>query len=325
MAQRGGVVDDHDDVARGHRREVRGAQQRGARGRSATRQHDLLPRVPGAVRERRRRRDARVYGQPRAQLARPALHPAELGPRGGPRVDRDRSRSRRRRGHRRAQAQHPSRSVRFDSARMKRARPPPPPGRCPSAPPTSFPPDPPPGARGSACACSPARTARSSSRWRARATGCTGRGPTRPSARTSSTSSTAARAARTSSACWRCRIDDRRDRRRVHHLPDRPRRLPVRLPRLLRPRAPRRPGPDARGARAGARPLPSARSACTASRPTSSPATQPSIALARGAGFRLEGFSPRYLLIGGQWRDHERYAITADEHAAARAAASQAA
>ena len=50
------------------------------------------------------------------------------------------------------------------------------------------------------------------------------------------------------------------------------------------------------------------------------PGNAPSVGLARGAGFRLEGYSPRYLLIGGRWRDHERYAITADEHAQNQAA-----
>jgi [ribosomal protein S5]-alanine N-acetyltransferase len=43
------------------------------------------------------------------------------------------------------------------------------------------------------------------------------------------------------------------------------------------------------------------------------PGNQASIALASGAGFSREGFSPRYLKIGGRWRDHERWAILADD------------
>lgn len=39
-----------------------------------------------------------------------------------------------------------------------------------------------------------------------------------------------------------------------------------------------------------------------------------SLGLIRALGFRREGFSPKYLKIGGRWRDHERWAILAEEY-----------
>ena len=41
------------------------------------------------------------------------------------------------------------------------------------------------------------------------------------------------------------------------------------------------------------------------------PANRASIALAAGAGFQLDDCPPRYLKIGGQWRDHERWLMMA--------------
>jgi ribosomal-protein-alanine N-acetyltransferase len=42
------------------------------------------------------------------------------------------------------------------------------------------------------------------------------------------------------------------------------------------------------------------------------PDNVPSLALVKRAGFKLEGYSPRFLKIRGRWRDHERWAILAE-------------
>jgi len=45
------------------------------------------------------------------------------------------------------------------------------------------------------------------------------------------------------------------------------------------------------------------------------PGNTRSIAVVRRLGFQKEGFSRRYLKVGGEWRDHERWALLAEDFA----------
>lgn len=48
------------------------------------------------------------------------------------------------------------------------------------------------------------------------------------------------------------------------------------------------------------------------------PGNEASRTLARRSGMTLEGYSPRLVLVDGEWRDHERWAVDAETWRAAR-------
>ena len=39
------------------------------------------------------------------------------------------------------------------------------------------------------------------------------------------------------------------------------------------------------------------------------PKNKTSVSLAKACGFKKEGFSPKFIKKGGQWKDHERWAL----------------